>query len=88
MKFTMPRVITAALALAVLFSAMIAAGGKYEVIPRLISRMHPMAKMDFPEVNISQLSTTQRKVVSLLKQEYAAQPKGAKYSIYFEADYL
>jgi len=49
--------------------------------PTLKSEEHAAGKdVEFPNIDVTQLSQSQRKLVGILKEEYQAQPSGTKYS--------
>jgi hypothetical protein len=54
---------------------------RFNALPQLIaSQTASTKKVAFPEVDTASLSSTQQKVIAILKQEYAQQPAGTKYS--------
>ncbi len=75
------RIITFLLIVLGLISAGILSRSRFNVVPRLVSNLAPaLVRVEFPQVNSSQLSPTQRKFIAVLRREYDSQPKGLKYS--------
>lgn len=73
-------ILVAALLLAGVFTLFFVKS-RFNVIPQIISsHASQAAKLTFPEINTSQLSSDQQKVVSILKTEYILNPDGTKYS--------
>ena len=65
----------------VALSAVFFVKSKYNFVPQLVeSWTASTEKQAFPHVDTTHLSKTQQEIVSILKDEYAAQPKGTKYS--------
>ncbi|MEO5948960.1 MAG: CHAP domain-containing protein [Candidatus Saccharimonas sp.] len=65
----------------ILLSSVFFVKTKYNFFPQLIeSWTASTEKQAFPAINQDGLSTAQKKVVDLLKKEYASQPDGEKYS--------
>lgn len=61
-------------------SAITLQNSRFNALPHLISEVTPTQKAPFPDTSGLQLSQTQQRIVTLLKQEYDAQNKGTKYS--------
>ena len=67
----------------ILITAIIALfySSSFNIFPYIISKTEQSQKSeDFPEIDVSDLSSTQIQIVDLLKIEYQAQPDGTKYS--------
>ncbi|HEY8885900.1 MAG TPA: CHAP domain-containing protein [Candidatus Microsaccharimonas sp.] len=55
--------------------------GRFNVVPHLIATVEEGNKKEsFPVIDSKTLTAEQQKIVVLLKQEYASQPAGTKYS--------
>ncbi|MBI3889804.1 CHAP domain-containing protein [Candidatus Saccharibacteria bacterium] len=56
-------------------------GSRFNPIPQIVSSTVAVEESQpFPDVNTSELTPVQGKIIALLKQEYATQPDGTKYS--------
>lgn len=65
----------------VALSAVFFVKSKYNFVPQLVESWTASTdKRAFPDVDTSHLSKTQQEMLGVLKEEYAAQPKGAKYA--------
>jgi len=54
---------------------------RFNVIPQIVdSATRSEEKLPFPNIDTTQLSEDQNKVVAILKAEYELNPKGTKYS--------
>ena len=55
--------------------------GRFNIVPHIVATVtDSKVKESFPEIDIDTLDDQQEKIVSLLRQEFAAQPDGTKYS--------
>lgn len=69
-----------AIALVIVLGAAFA-HSRFNIFPQLISsRLTPKDAMSFPEIDETQLSDDQLKLVTVLKKEYTLNPEGTKYS--------
>jgi len=71
-----PVIVLAAIAVLVVVGA-----SRFNSVPHLIaSAKEGNTKEPFPDIDSASLNPEQQKIVTLLKQEFAAQPDGKKYS--------
>jgi len=67
--------------IALSISAALFVYSRFNVIPQIIdSATRSEKKLPFPNIDTTQLSDDQNKVVAILKAEYELNPKGTKYS--------
>lgn len=54
---------------------------RFNIFPQLVSsHFSPKERAAFPSLDTTDLSTTQQKIIDIVKQEYALNPPGTKYS--------
>lgn len=71
----------AAVLLAVATLGVVFAQSRFNIFPQLISsNLASKEKMAFPEIDEAQLDEDQLKLIAILKEEYALNPEGTKYS--------
>jgi len=72
-------IVIAGIALSI--AATLFAYSRFNVIPQIVdSATRSEEKLPFPNIDTTQLSEDQNKVVAILKAEYELNPKGTKYS--------
>lgn len=74
-------IIVPVIVLAIIAVAVVVGVSRFNIVPHLVAVVKEGdTKEAFPDINTASLDTEQQKIVSLLQQEYAAQPAGTKYS--------
>lgn len=73
-----------AIAIAVIVAGIVFLGSRYSSIPQatssLVSKLQQSPKEEFPDIDTTTLSATQRSIVELTKQAYKQQEPGTFYS--------
>jgi hypothetical protein len=81
MKSTKMLTATILVSSALIWSAVLFSTSRFNAIPQGLSNL--TASTDhaaFPQIDTTKLSSSQQKILAILKQEYETQPKGTKYS--------
>ncbi len=61
--------------------AIVLNGSRFNIAPQLVSSLTSSRdRAEFPQIDLTSLSPSQQKIITILKQEYESQPDGTKYA--------